>query len=397
MTLCYVDTTTLYDIASAFSYSQPKDSYDWAWDNAVTFTSAALGKDWLRLSPVPNPQSQESGPLGKLLTALKGIVKKHQQMPKALDQDVKNSTIDWCAQHAATVKRSLKALEKDTGVPARWVDWHICNAWEEHVRRVGGIVDSKFKSQVAVVLGANGSKILADVQRMCLDRRKLKDIIKGRAHDDRQLAARAWIGSVLVGGVCYDYFAKRRKAQYVYHQARSKCLPDNTSRTPQEFRPTNLQHYLSNVLVAAAYRYRRHEKRIESWATSIKSARELPEGTKRALRDRDDLPDEEALETARSIAKKQMGITLTGRSVDAALEWALVISAGAVPSFLLWPWGVAVGVMAGGAAKLVADTGIVGKATRAVTTGDAKLARLAAADAGRISRGITGTIRVRED
>lgn len=383
----YIDAGSLSGAVAAFNFAEPKDTYSWAWQNAIEVTSALIGTRHIRVSPEPNPIRPPTAPYGPVFQEFSQVLD-IVQPPEVVLSSAYDSTKELVNKYQIKIKQIYARHQKDQKGFGNWLDWVISNSWSNHAARKGGVCDSVFLPEVAEILKITETD-LREVQKLSACPTTLKSI--ARTQSPAYLFAilvDAFVISAIIRGIYYACVAHKMSIQLLCHQIREALFSNSSPQNNIEYRVSNTEHFLATIIVASAYREKNQRQRINEWSNSLFKARQAVHEEKVDLRFRkfDDVALDEAIRIA-----KLLDIRTKSKWIDKGINAGSAIGVGILTSFVLSPWA---GFFCGLASGAAMDRFKVGdKATRLLET-DYGLKSLAAASPGNISRNWMGNLHV---
>lgn len=257
-----LDSASLYGAVAALHKGQPRSWSPWDRYTIAHVTLGLLLHDDLRVHAGGKPAT---GLYGDVLKELGNIA------TPALDSDAYRaavgSTSDWSVQHAPFLNEALPSAKSDASFDA-WLDWSRREAWLEHVRRLGSLVDQQMWWAVGKVLGFSEASARS-LYRACSNTNNVRQWAR-LGHPPEEVVD-AYTLSALLRGHLNMELASQQSAQYAFHPLRDYVL----GAVP-DFRGCAIPgsaSALACVLVSSALKQRSSAQSTLRWAENVRKVR----------------------------------------------------------------------------------------------------------------------------
>lgn len=262
----------------------------------------------------------------------------------------------------------------------RWMDWSIRSAWVEHAQNSGSLIDRGLIPQLATMLNTSENE-LTRLEELTRSPEVVRRYVKQQPNtDDFNMVYDCFLLGALLRGLYHYHLGMQIKQQVVPHPFREELLP-KTPADPLLYGETNVEGYLTNIVLWSALSRRGTQARLNRWADNIRKLRHASSPGHEVI----DLSQKEDAKLAKQAAinaAKKLEIDVHPWWLEEVVDGAVaagVIAGGAV----LNPF---VGVGIGSLEYLLSRTIHMGEATgRAIYAQPSRLSRLAEAPPGHIS------------
>ena len=260
------------------------------------------------------------------------------------------------------------------------MDWSIRSAWEEHAQNFGSLVDKGLIPQLAQILDTPNKELLK-VYKETSKPDMVKDLVKRQPNTELfKITYDCFLLGALLRGLYHELVATYSKQEISHHPLREAFLPQ-TQGEGLVFDQTNVENYLTNIVLHDALCEKKTRRRLKRWANNVGKirAKNKPGHWEIDLRPRDD-PDE-AKEAAIKAAKT-VGILAHPRKVEEFIEGIVGLAVNATTSFLLKPFP---GFLVGALGNRLQKENLVKQGLRVLYGRRNRLLKLAESPPGRIS------------
>jgi hypothetical protein len=334
----YVDSSSTYEIVSVFREDQPEDTYEWGWQSALAVTSSIITVPKLTIPSQPRIINKASGPYGQLTKELSNFLVQDRHNnnsdKKYIDNvnSAKRLAKSWAARNPEKLRNAYGNIKKDPSYDL-WMEGYRTHSWTEHATRLDGLFDPEFVPQISKVLDIETNKI-SNLWEFSRHPKNLDYLVK-RGGDELQLMEDAHIISGLIRGRYYDHMAKSSGNQILQHPFRRNLVLDKSQgKEDMAFCTTNVEKYLSNIILAGAYAEKTQKKRITCYTENVYRARMavINGDVDLGLVESDDAALERAIESA-----KVSNIRVHPRWIERALDACHLMGITSI-GFILSPW-----------------------------------------------------------
>jgi len=376
----YIDSASTYEIVKLLVSPRPAEAYPWAWQSAITVTSALINTYHLQIAPAPSLASGAGSLYGHLMLGLAELISHPRPEPELTQMALKN-TKQWARNNVDKIRNTYEQLKVDNKNYTRWLERAITTSWVEHSERLGGLYNEEFIPVLSQILNVSTSE-LSQVHKMSRDLNLLRSYVAiWPDDDDLRLMTDAYAISALLRGRYHDYVARKSNLQIIHHPFREQFLPRQKKSGKIRFFVSNTERHLSNIVLASAFAEQGEKQRVSCWLENVLRIRKAVLTGAIDTRQKD--YDKVALDLAVDAARR-VNIRIHSRWLDDVLDAAFAVGIGTLTSFVLDPWlGFAGGVIEYGISRKV-DIGK--EVAHLVFDTQARLRDLAKSGSGRIER-----------
>lgn len=380
----WIDSMSITQVVQAFEV-WPRDSLPFGWYVPATVTTLLICTDNIGLAPgLSSSKIVSSGPIG---LATRQLIRSGVLSRPAFADSTRKLAVSQTQQRVGRYFDRLRnqyhrLLEQYSEDVQGWMDWSIYSAWVEHAQNFGSLIDAEFIPQLARILDAT-EKDLRDLQKSINSPDVVRDLVRRQPDTDTfNMTYDCFLLGALLRGLYHDYLARQSGQQVAHHPFREALLPKMATES-LAYEETNVESYLTNIVLHSALSENKLESRLIRWADNIGRIRAAnrPGYEIIDLRPREDpnLAKKEAVRAAKTV-----GIDVYQRWFQEGANAIPALGVAAAGSFLLHPYaGFALG-----AAYYFASRKIdVGKrVARGIYARSGRLSRLAESPPGRILR-----------
>lgn len=382
----YVDSMSAFSIVQLFSHPDPEECFNWVFQPATGLTSALIFSDNLKLSPeVSIPKDPKSGMKKYSEFFPRMLPISFPELSKAQTTDALNKTRNWVGENADFLSNAYygNLLKNSDNEFTKWLNWNVTNGqWILHAERFGSLIEAEFIEEIGKVSINRETKRIKELFEFTSIKENILELVKVTdKHELFNEIRDAHVFTLLIRGIYYANIASSLNVQWLHHPLRSVLFDNENTKNQIEFKPTLWQNYLSNIIIASAFRYKDKEERLEEWKNNIEEVTKNINPNSDNINDDDDDDDKQALEKAIKIAKKS-NIQFNTAQLETVLNIANVLGSAAT-GFIFNPWVAGIITVVAGA---VTYTGNLGQQICRLTTTNNKLRTIALAGPGRIKR-----------
>jgi hypothetical protein len=378
MAIGFIDSATVYDIASVTRKDNPSDSCTWAWQSALTTTSALINLQNLKIAPSPSQAGAASDVYCYITKSLSGMVGIIQTNEKCNIEAIAE-TKQFVTQNTDKIRQAFNDV-KNCQSFEQWLNEGIRYSWIEHSSRLHGLFNFEFIPQLSLITNISEFELKRAWNLSC-NTNYLHEIASGKTDNDNLMILKdSYMLSALLRGYFHDVYAKSTDLQIIHHPFRKPILPIlGTEKI--EFNVSNTEKYLSTIVLAGAMSQNSQINRIGTWVDNIEKARRALSAETIDLRNKHF--DSVALNIAVDTAKK-IDIITSSKYIDKLLEVFISFGINLTSSFVLQGWE---SFALGTASYIAMDHFRLGKSiNKLISNRDTRLKALANTNAGRIEQ-----------
>lgn len=331
----YIDSASMYEILSIYKHDQPEDVYPWAWNTSLEVTCSLINVNNLIAAPEPDISTGASGLFGHLTNELSLFIDLNQPMLQDKHAVVRNTKM-WAGRYPEKVRLAYDHLMSDRDNFPYWIENSINNIWPEHSKRLGGLFHPNFIPQMSKILCVDEPE-LEKMWKLSCKPKFLDDYAKHKIDREKYKTLKdAYIVSALIRGRYQDNVAASSKTQILHHPLRRQpSLYKPTSVAQTEYGISNVEIYLSSIILAGAYAEKDPKKRVSCYAENVSKAKIAVKKEKIDTRQKDS--NDTALDIAIKSAK-ELKIRAYPKWVENAIDIGLNLGVLSLSSFVLSPW-----------------------------------------------------------
>lgn len=334
MSELYIDSASIYEIIGLLRCKQPDETYGWAWRSAIEATSTLIHSHHVIMSPAPHVHGAASGPYGYLMQEISDLIELEKPDPQKAIKAISN-TKKWARKNPEEVLNAYETIKTDKNNFSNWLQGGISFSWTEHSNRLGGLFDFQFIPEISRILDVPTDE-LEKVWNLSKNKKVLEDCSKNITDENNfSIMKDAYVVSALLRGRYHDYLARDSSLQIIHHPIRLPILPSSKGKTRIEFPVSNVESYLSHIILASTFAEKSLNNKIKCWEENMRRVR------KEALRGSIDLRQKDYDDVAYELALKaaeQSNIRIHSKLFTDALDATVALGVGVFTSFFLVGW-----------------------------------------------------------
>ncbi len=336
----FIDSATLYEMTTITRENNPEKCSDWTWSCGIKATTALINLHTIKIAPAPHKSRAASGVYDYLMIGLSNIVDIIKPEDRLI-QDAIEETKLLVQNNTEYVEKAFQYVCNYKSYN-QWMQDGIHYSWSEHAMRLDGLFNKVFIDQISLIMKVDSNN-LEEAWKLSCNNEYLNKVSKEKIVDEEiKVIKGAYTISALLRGYFYAIYAKKAKIHFIHHPFRSPILQtsDKRNESIQEFQISNVQRYLTIIILSGALSGGSQKEKMNIWLENISKARKgisfynLEQVNSESI----------ALNNAIKIAK-ELDIRTSPKWIDITIEILIGLGFNVMTSFILQGWdGFVVGL-----------------------------------------------------
>jgi len=273
----WIDSACITQVVQAYDVGPKKQSSPCGWTVPRLVTSLLISTPNIGLAPgVSENKIWSKGPIGDVTRSLlkSGVISRPAPNDSTIEQVLLQSK-EEADRYCSHLRNKFRELRQNTDTN-NWMHWGIHSAWEEHAQNFGGLIDTVFIRQMAQILETS-EKELQKLQLQTTKPNIVKELVKKQPNTDLfNMTYNCFLLGALLRGLYHNLLATYQGEQIAHHPLRTAFLPA-TEGKHFLFDQTNVENYLTNIILHDALCEKAVGTRLSRWARNIERIRTLNE------------------------------------------------------------------------------------------------------------------------
>ncbi len=329
---CFIDSATLYEIIGITRNQNLNESTKWSFNSSIFTTSALINLTTMKTAPAPSSSHAATDIYGFVSKSIADMIGNISLDPH-IGQKALDSTKTLVQQNTSQIQNALHQVKSDESY-SQWLRTGKQHSWIEHSSRLDGLFNLELIPQISAILDIP-VKILAKEWRNSCNIDFIKQLARDKVSNEQQsIIEDAYTTSALLRGYYHDQYAKLVNHQIIHHPFRKPILPKLEAQK-ESFGSTNVETYLSIIILAGAIAQSNHKERVITWIDNVRKARVGIPSNNFSMENQSSKSI--AVQTAADIAKK-LDIHTSPKWIDHVINVLIGLNAGCISTFVLQGW-----------------------------------------------------------